>query len=190
MSAPNRDEITRLLSRWSGGDEDALNDLLPAVYEELQRLARSYMRRERGEHTLETRALVHEAFLRLVGQEGNDFESRSHFYGIAARTMRQILVDYARQKDSKKRGGDAWLVAFEEALDVGDGKPADILKLDEALNALAQTDPEKARLVELRFFVGLTHSEIADINGVSLSTVDRQWRLTRAWLFNALSQSS
>ena len=182
-------EVTRLLERWTGGDGRAADDLMAAVHDELAGLARSFLKRERAGHTLETGALVNEAYLRLVDQDRIEWQGRRHFYGIAARTMRQILVHHARARGAEKRGGDVEWAPFEEALRLGPerpGRPEDMERLDAALEALAQTDPEKCRLVELRFFAGLGHREIADLLGVSVSTVDRQWRLAKAWLFRAL----
>jgi RNA polymerase sigma factor (TIGR02999 family) len=162
---------------------------LPVVYDELRILARSQMRRERQDHTLETGALIHEAYLRLIDQERIQWSDRKHFYGILARTMRRILVEHARGRASLKRGGDFRIVSLEKAekaLQAGREVPADLVELDDALDVLAETDPEKSRLVELRFFAGLNHREIAELLGVSISTIDRQWRVTRAWLYDAL----
>lgn len=185
----SRAEVTRLLERWTDGDGQAAEDLLAAVHQELSVLARGFLRRERAGHTLETGALVNEAYLRLIDQDRIQWQGRRHFYGIAARTMRQILVHHARARAAGKRGGDLRWEPFEEALRLGPqrpGRPEDVERLDAALEALARTDPEKCRLVELRFFAGLGHKDIAELTGVSVSTVDRQWRLARAWLFRAM----
>ncbi len=180
-------EVTRLLARWRGGDEEALDRLMPLVYHELRRLAHARLRRERPDHTLETSALVHEAYLRLVDARGTPWQSRAHFLGIAARLMRQVLVDHARGRSSAKRGGGATRLPLQEGHSVGGPAPVDVLALDQALERLASTDERKAHLVELRFFGGLSHEEIAEVLGTSLSTVERQWRLARAWLYAALA---
>ena len=179
-------EVTRLLQRWSDGEERAMEELLPLVYDELRILARSYLRKERQGHTLETSALVHEAYVRLIDANQVAWQGRSHFYGIAAQTMRRILVDHARSHLYQKRGGGAPKVALDEALQLGTERPEDLVALDDALNQLAENDAHKARIVEMRFFGGLSHPEIAEIMGVSLSTIERQWRVARAWLYQAL----
>ncbi len=181
-----RDQVTRLLERWGDGDVEAMDDLLPLVYDELRKLARGYLRKERPGHTLESGALVNEAYFRLVGQREVQWQNRSHFYGIAAQIMRRLLVDHARRHRFQKRGGGARAVTLDDALVPEDEKTVDVLELDDALKRLAETDPEKSRLVELRFFGGLSHAEIAEVLGVSLSTVERQWRLARARLYQAL----
>ncbi len=180
------DPVTQLLARWGDGDAGAMEQLLPLVYEELRKLARGYLRRERPGHTLESGALVHEAYVRLIGQRNVHWQNRSHFYGIAAQAMRRLLVDHARRHRFQKRGGGARAVTLDDALGLGVEKDLDVLELDDALKRLAETDPDKSRLVELRFFGGLSHPEIAEVMGVSLSTVERQWRLARARLYQAL----
>ena len=192
MSGENKEQVTLLLERFAGGEEGAMEELLPLVYEELRKLARGYLRKEHAGHTLESGALVHEAYLRLIDQKRVRWQSRSHFYAIAAQTMRRLLIDHARRHRYQKRGGGVRAVTFDDALDPGGavaggaGNAIDILELDDALKRLAATDPDKSRLVELRFFGGLSHPEIAEVMGVSTSTVERQWRLTRAWLYRAL----
>ena len=176
-----------MLQRWGAGDARAFDELLPVVHEELLRLARRHMRNERRDHTLETRALVNEAYVKLTGHDRIEWRSRGHFYAIAARTMRRILVDHARTRGYQKRGGNAPRVSLDEALHVGQEPPLDLVALDEALTALAAVDAQKSELVELRFFGGLSNNEIAELQGVSLSTVERQWRLARAWLYKALT---
>ena len=188
MAQPSASQVTQMLQRWGAGDARALDDLFPVVYEELRRLAKHYLRSERKNHTLETGALVHEAYVRLVGQEHIEWRSRAQFYGIAARTMRRILVDHARSRGYQKRGGDQSMDSLEAALQVGQDPPLDLVALDEALTALAELDVQKAELVELRFFGGLTNEEIAELQGTSLSSVERQWRLARAWLYRALTE--
>jgi RNA polymerase sigma factor (TIGR02999 family) len=179
--------VTRLLQRWSDGDAQAREEVLPLVYDELRKLAQAYLRRERAGHTLETSGLIHEAFLKLLGQEHVSWQNRSHFFGIAAQSMRRILVDYARRRGRTKRGGEAEIVVFDEAWQAAVERPEELLALDEALERLAEVDPERARLVELRFFAGFSHEEIADLMGISLSTVERRWRLARAFLYDAMA---
>jgi RNA polymerase sigma factor (TIGR02999 family) len=188
MAHPSPDEVTELLQRWGAGDARALEELLPVVYEELRRLAKRHMRNERQDHTLETGALVHEAYVKLIGHDRIEWQSRGHFYAIAARTMRRILVDHARTRGYQKRGGNAARASLDEALHVGEEPSLDLVALDEALTALAEVDAQKSELVELRFFGGLSNEEIAELQGVSLSTVERQWRLARAWLYKALTE--
>lgn len=182
----SKSQVTQLLQRWSGGEEAAVEELLPLVYEELRGLARHYLRRERAGHTLETSALVHEAYVRLIDGSKVEWKGRSHFYGIAATTMRRILVDHARSHLYQKRGGGAAKVSLDEAYQLGTERPEDLVALDETLNQLAENDVQKARIVEMRFFGGLSHAEIAEVLGVSVSTVERQWRVARAWLYQAL----
>jgi RNA polymerase sigma factor (TIGR02999 family) len=187
MTPSSPSHVTQLLQRWGAGDARALDDLFPVVYEELRRLARHYMRRERRGHTLETGALVNEAYVRLVGNDHIEWRNRGHFYAVAARTMRRILVDHARTRGYQKRGGNTPRASLDDALHVGAEPPFDLVALDEALTALAAVDPQKSELVELRFFGGLTNEEIAELQGISVSTVERQWRLARAWLYKALT---
>lgn len=175
-------EVTQLLAAWSNGDRAALDRLMPLVYRELRRLAHHHMGRERPGHTLQTTALVNEAYMRLVVQVNMRWENRAHFFGIAARLMRQILVDYARRRGYAKRGGDARRVSLDEALAVSEERAAEVVALDEALESLAEFDPRKARIVELRFFGGLSIEETAAVLGVSAGTVMRDWTLAKAWL--------
>lgn len=179
--------MTEMLQRWSDGDEAAGAILLPQLYDDLLRLARSQLRRERADHTLETGALVHEVYFKLLKQKRITWRDRRHFYAIAARLMRQCLVDHARGRNAHRRGGHARKVSLDEALHVNASMPLDLVELDDALHELAKLDPDKAKLVELRFFGGLTVQEIAEILNVSPSTVERQWRAARAWLRRALS---
>jgi RNA polymerase sigma-70 factor (ECF subfamily) len=168
---PSPEEVTELLLAWNKGDSSALYRLVPLVYAELHRLARGYLRRERAGHTLQTTALIHEAYLRLIDARRVQWQNRAHFFGVAARLMRQILVGLARERGYQKRGGGARQVSFDEAL-----------VIDEALAALAQFDERKAQVVEMRFFGGLTEEEIAAALDVSPETVRRDWRLARSWL--------
>jgi RNA polymerase sigma factor (TIGR02999 family) len=183
-------EVTRLLLRWRGGDEAALAALLPLVYEELRSLARRHLRHERGSHTLQRTALVHEAFLRIVDQKQVDWESRTQFYGIASQMMRRVLVDHARRRSAAKRGDGAPHVDLAAVLmEEGENSPLpsqeteiDFAAIDDALKRLEALDPQQGRLVELRFFGGLSIKETADIIGVSPATVKREWAIARAWL--------
>jgi RNA polymerase sigma factor (TIGR02999 family) len=185
--APSAD-VTRLLARWSRGEQEALNELLPIVYGELRRMAGRQLRAKRQEHTLTPTALVHEVYLRLVDQRRADWQNRTQFFAVAARLMRRVLVDHARARLAGKRGGGLVVVPLEQA---GDPEAvaspmADVLAVDEALTRLAALDGEQARLVELRFFAGLTVEEIAPLLRRSERTVKREWRLARAWLFREL----
>ena len=179
---PTPQEITELLLAWNRGDSAALDRLVPLVYAELRRLAQGYLRRERSGHTLQTTALIHEAYLRLIDAQRVQWQNRAHFFGIAARLMRQILVALARERGYQKRGGGARQVSFDEALVIEEGRGEELMALDEALAALAQFDERKAQVVEMRFFGGLTEEEIAVALDVSPETVRRDWRLARSWL--------
>ena len=182
MPPPPPSRITQLLVRWREGDRRALDDLLPLVYNELHRLAAQYMRGERPDHTLQTSALVNEAYLRLAGYEDIQWQNRAHFFAIAAQAMRRILVDHARRRDNQKRGGGAQTVELDEALIVSDERTAEVVALDDALKSLDQIDPRKSQLVELRFFGGLSIEETAEVLQVSPGTVMRDWTLAKAWL--------
>jgi RNA polymerase sigma-70 factor, ECF subfamily len=175
-------EVTRVLGAVRDGDENAVDALLPLVYSELRSIADAYLRRERPGHTLEPTALVHEAYARLVGSENLDWKDRAHFIAIAARSMRQILVNHALAKNAEKRGGGQHRLSLDEALAVFEDRSIDLLALDEALKKLSDLDPEQARVVELRFFGGLTVPEAAEALGVSVRTVERDWTMARAWL--------
>ena len=182
-------QVTALLRAWRSGDQGAGDDLLPLVYGELRRRAARCLERERPDHTLQPTALVHEAYLRLVDQAQAGWQDRAHFFAIAARLMRQILVDHARRRHSAKRGGRAQPLAIELAGDLAAaGEPPDLIALDDALTALAAFDPDGARLIELRFFGGLSLDETAEALGVSRPTVVRRWRAVRAWLYGELSR--
>jgi RNA polymerase sigma factor (TIGR02999 family) len=182
MKTPSSQNVTQLLLAWNKGDEAALEQLLPLVYQELHRLAGRHLGRERGGHTLQTTALVHEAYLRLVDQKQVQWQNRAHFFAVAAQMMRRILVDYARARRFAKRGGGAQQVSLDEALVVSDERAADVVALDEALNALAEFDERKSKMVELRFFGGLSIEETAEVLNVSPGTVMRDWTLAKAWL--------
>ncbi|HET9219491.1 MAG TPA: sigma-70 family RNA polymerase sigma factor [Terriglobia bacterium] len=182
-------EVSRLLAAWGDGDEAARQQLMPLVYDELRRLAHRYMNRERPGHTLQTSALVHEAFLKLVDQKDTRWQNRSHFFAIAAQMMRRILVDYARSRRYKKRGGDAPRVELEEAMIVSQQRAAEVIALDDALKGLAQFDERKSQIVELRFFAGLSIDETAVVLNVSPATVMRDWTLAKAWLKKEMTDS-
>jgi RNA polymerase sigma factor (TIGR02999 family) len=179
---PSPQEVTRLLIAWSDGDERALAALMPLVYDELRRLAHRHLGRERADHTLQTTALVHEAYFRLVDQKEPRWRNRAHFLAIASQMMRRILVDYARARGFGKRGGGTRRAPLDEAMVVSDERAADVVALDEALKALAQFDERKSRMVELRFFGGLSIEETAEVLGVSPGTVMRDWTFAKAWL--------
>lgn len=179
-------EVTQLLLAWGQGDEGALELLVPAVQVELKRLARIYLNRERPGHTLQPTALVNEAFIRLIDGNSIQWENRAHFFGIAARLMRQILVDHARHRAKLKRGGDALRVSLTAAEGLADRPDSDLLALDEALKQLAEFDERKSRIVEMRFFGGLTEEETAEAMNIPLRTLQREWRLARAWLSNQM----
>jgi len=183
-SSPN--QITQLLLAWSDGDESAREKLVPTVYEELHRLAHRYMRRERPGHTLQTTALVHEAYVRLVGTENPRWQNRAHFFAVSARLMRRILVDFARQKLELKHGGGALQVSLVDDLAVSAEPSVDLLELNEALDRLSELDPRQAEIVELRYFGGLKEEEIAEVLKVSLRTVQQDWRKARLWLYREL----
>ena len=186
---PDNHEVTDLLLAWGDGDQSALDRLAPLVQSELRRLARTYMRRERAGHTLQTTALINEVYVRLIDSQKISWQNRAHFYGIASRLMRRVLVDCARERNYQKRGAGARRVMFDEALAVVSASNTDVLAVDEALNELAKTYERKARVVEMRFFGGLKEKEIAVALNVSPETVRRDWRLARSWLLRKLSKS-
>lgn len=186
MSHSSSHKVTRLLLAWQAGDKSALNEMVPLVHSELKRIARRNLRRERAGHTMQTIDLVNEAYLKLVDQQRVDFENRAHFYGICARMMRQILVDYARQKNAGKRGGGAVQVTLDEAVAASDKREIDVLAVDQALTRLAEMDERKCRIAELRYLCGLSVEETAQVLGVSAVTVMREWRLAKAWLSKEL----
>jgi RNA polymerase sigma factor (TIGR02999 family) len=188
MTEASADEITGLLRAWSNGDQAALEKLTPLVYEELHRLAARYMALEHAGHTLQTSALVNEAYLRLVGARGVLWENRAHFFAVSAQIMRRILVDFARARHNLKRGGGARQVSLDEALLLSPERGADILALDEALERLAFLNPRQSRVVELRYFGGLSEDEAAGVLEVSPRTVRQDWSLARAWLYRELSR--
>jgi len=181
-------QVTQLLVRWREGDREALEELMPLVYDELRRLARHYLQRERSGHTLQSTALVHEAYLRLAGQNPPEWQNRAHFFGIAAHLMRQILVEHARARDAAKRGGGVCRLELDQAL----GLPSqqldlDVVALDKALKELEELDAQQSRIVELRFFGGLTIEDTSEVLGISPATVKREWVTARAWLHRAMT---
>jgi RNA polymerase sigma-70 factor, ECF subfamily len=187
VTIPSQLEVTRLLVRLTDGDRGVLDELLPLIYGELRRLAAGYLRRERVGHTLQPTALVHEAYLRLVDQTQVRWQNRAHFLGVAAQMMRRILVDHARAREAGKRGGEFQKLSLDENVDAsGGGRDLDLVALDDALERLAELDPQKSKIVELRFFGGLSVEETAEVLGVSAPTVKRQWRMAKAWLYGQL----
>ena len=181
-------DVTQLLARWNDGDEAALQQLVPIVHEELKRLARRQMAAERPGHTLQPTALVNEAYLRLVNLKQMHWQNRAHFFAMGARLMRRILVDFARSRSYQKRGGGAKQVSFSQALDVAEGQATDVVALNDALEALAGVDERKSRVVELRFFGGLSVEETAEVLSVSRETVKRDWTFAKMWLLRHLRQ--
>lgn len=188
MAHPPPSQVTKLLQGWRAGDPRALDALLPLVYDELRRLAHYHLRNERPNHTLQSTALVHEAYFRLVGQDFPEWKSRAHFFAIAAQLMRQILVDYARRQRASKRGGSICMLPLDNAVALPQSKDVDVLALDDALNALAEVDPRQTRVVELRFFAGLSLEEISEVTGMATATVQRDWTAARAWLYREISR--
>lgn len=189
MPSDSPSQVTLLLSRWRSGDREALDALMPLVYQELRRLARHYLSQERPDHTLQSTALVHEAYVRLLGQSAPEWKSRAHFFGVAARLMRQILVDHARNHGAAKRGGNSVKLTLSEGLVGRKGTDIDLIALDNALNNLAELSPQQSHIVELRFFSGLTIEDTSEVLGVSPATVKRSWTTARAWLFREMSGS-
>jgi RNA polymerase sigma factor (TIGR02999 family) len=183
-------EVTQLLQQWSDGNKAALDSLTPVVYDELRRLASIYLHRERSDHTLQATAVVHEAYMRLVDQRSVRWQNRAHFFGIAAQMIRRILVDHARGVRAAKRGSGAVALSLDEALGVSEKRDLEIEALDDALETLAKVDPQQARIVELRFFTGLSIEETAEVLNVSESTVKRDWVSAKAWLFRELSRGT
>ena len=190
MAEGKTHEVTQLLIDWSNGDRAALDKLMPLIDEELRRLAHRYMNRERAGHTLQTTALVNEAFLRLVNRKNLQWQNRAHFFGIAAQLMRTILVDHARSHASAKRGGGARKLELDEALVVSQQRASEVIALDEALKQLALLDPQQSRIVELRFFGGLTVEEAAEVLHVSPATIKREWSTAKAWLYHELAEQA
>jgi RNA polymerase sigma factor (TIGR02999 family) len=189
MATRSSQGITQLLERWSQGDEEALDQLMPLVYDELHRLAGAYLRSERREHTLQPTALVNEAYLKLIQQRNIQWQNRAQFFGVAAQLMRRILVDHARATYADKRGGDRVNVSLKNIGAFGTQPTTDVLALHDVLNRLAEIDADQSRIVELRFFGGLTIDEAAEVMQVSHSTVEREWKIAKAWLKRELTRS-
>lgn len=188
MSQSDGDSITEMLIELTEGNKDVVNHILPHIYDELRRLASSYLRKERSNHTLQPTALVHEAYMKLIDQNRVKWQNRAHFFGIAAQVMRRILMDHARKHQAEKRGGEfEKLPIEEEILIVSQDKSAELIALDEALDELAKIDPDKARIVELRYFGGLSIEETAEVMGVSVPTINRHWKMAKAWLYSQVS---
>lgn len=187
METDSPRDVTQLLIAWSEGDKDALNRLMPLVYQELRRLAARQMRRENPGHTLQTTALVNEAYCKLVDQKNVRWQSRVHFFSIASQLMRRILIDHVRKRASTKRGGGDFKIALDDAVIIAEQAPQ-LLVLDDALRRLSEMDPRKGRIVEMKFFGGLNEEEIAEVEQISTRTVEREWRKARAWLYDAIQE--
>jgi RNA polymerase sigma factor (TIGR02999 family) len=187
IAAPSS-ELTQFLVDWSNGSEEALARLMPLVYDELRYLASRYLRHERAGHTLQTTALVHEAYIRLIDQHQVSWQNRAHFYGIAAQMMRRILVDHARGQQADKRGGGDPKLELDEAIAFAQEREVDLIALDEALTTLSTLDPRQSRIVELRFFGGLTVEEVAEVLAISRATIKREWSMAKAWLLLQITQ--
>ncbi|HYL99269.1 MAG TPA: sigma-70 family RNA polymerase sigma factor [Blastocatellia bacterium] len=188
MTDDSSNQVTQLLVDWGNGDKDALDKLVPIVYQELRKLARHYMRGERAGHTLETTALVNEAYLRLVDYNRMQWQNRAHFFAVSAQVMRRILIDHARSHLYQKRGGGAIKVSLSNAAGLTEQRASELVAVDTALEQLAAMDPRKSRIVELRFFGGLSVEETAEVLGISTPTVQREWRKARAWLHKTIDE--
>lgn len=185
---PSSQSITQLLIEWRDGDQTALDRLIPLVHQELRRLAHRYLKQERREHTLQTTALVNEAYLKLVDHKGMHWQNRAHFFAVAAQAMRRILVDHARTRAALKRGGELAMTNLDEAATVADTQAAELLALNDALDQLAHLDARKSRIIELRYFGGMTLEETAEVVGLSPTTVHREWKSAKTWLLKTMSQ--
>ena len=190
MSSDASHQITQMLIELTDGNTEVVDRIYPFIYDELRRLAGSYLRRERSDHTLQPTALVHEAYIKLIDQRSVKWQNRAHFFGIAAQVMRRILMDHARKHNADKRGGDIEKLPIEEEiLVVSHERSAELIALDDALQSLAEIDPQKAKIVELRYFGGLSIEETAEVMGVSVPTINRQWRMAKAWLYGQVSRT-
>src|SRR5262249_32499212 len=188
MSAiPTQADVTQLLINWSNGDKESLEKLIPLVYGELRRLADRYVRRERQGHTLQSTALVHEAWMKLIDQRNVHWQNRAHFFGVAAQMIRRILVDYARNRHAEKRGGHAFKLSLDDAIEVPKQRDLDLVALDDALDGLSKVDAQQGRIVELRFFAGLSIEETAEVLRISPATVKRDWVSAKAWLYREMA---
>jgi len=190
MGPSSSQDVTQLLVAWSNGDESAFQALLPLIYDELHRLARRYMQRERRTHTLQTTALVNEAYMQLVKQRESNWQGRSHFFAVSAQAMRHILVDMARGRNRQRRGGDVTRLSLDEALVFSPQRASELIALDDALTALAQFDERKSQIVEMRYFAGLTIAETAEVLRISHATVEREWERAKAWLSLELNKGA
>jgi RNA polymerase sigma factor (TIGR02999 family) len=179
-------QVTRLLNDWSDGDSTALDELIPIIYDELRSLAAHYLRRERADHTLQPTALVHEAYFRLVDQKEVHWQSRAHFFGVAAQMMRRVLIDHAKSHRRAKRGGGLLKLDLDQAAGLSEEQAGEVIALDDALEELARIDPRKGKTIELRYFGGLSVEETAEVLGVSPNTVMRDWAMAKAWLYNEI----
>ena len=188
MLTPSSTQVTHLLTRWSSGDENAREALIPLVYDELRKVARHFLSRQRPDHTLQSTALVHEAYVRLVGYPSVHFENRAHFFAVASQLMRRILVDHARKRNAAKRGGNNLTLVLDEAIALPAKSEIDIAALDNALSNLATLDPRQANIVEMRFFGGLSIQETSKVLGISAATVKREWTTARTWLFDEMTR--
>lgn len=186
MEKPSPGQVTRLLNEWSDGDSTALDELMPILYDELRGLAAHYLRRERADHTLQPTALVHEAYFRLVAQNDVHWQSRAHFFGVAAQMMRRVLIDHAKSHRRAKRGGGLIKVELDQAAGLSEEQAVEVIALDDALDALARIDLRKSKIVELRYFGGLSVEETAEVLSVSPNTVMRDWAMAKAWLYNEI----
>ena len=187
MTNTDSEQITSLLVEWSNGNQTALENLMPLVYDELRRIARRFMRRQSAGHTFQTTELIHEAYLKLARSEDQNWQNRAHFFGVAAQAMRHILVDYARQRASQKRGGWQEKITLDETAAVSFGRSDELVQLDDAMRQLAALDERKSKVVELKYFGGLTNEEIAEVLKISPETVKRDWRFSRTWLLRELT---
>jgi RNA polymerase sigma factor (TIGR02999 family) len=183
-------EVTELLIAWSNGEATALEELMPVVYDELRRVARQYMNREAGNHTLQTTALIHEAYLKLIDQKKVQWQNRAHFFAVSSQLMRRILVDMARKRHAQRRGGVGQKLSLDEAPEIGQSPARDVIAVDEALTALAALDAQKSRVVELRFFGGLSVEETAEVLKISPATVMREWKRAQAWLYSEIARQN
>jgi RNA polymerase sigma factor (TIGR02999 family) len=189
MNPQGSNDVTELLVAWSNGDRAALDSLVPLIYAELHRLASRAMRHEGPGHTLNTTALVNEAYLRMINQQNVNWQNRAHFFAVSAQSMRNILIDMARSRNRQRRGGDATHVSLDEALVFSEERASELIALDDALTALGRLDERQSRIVELRYFGGLSVEETAEVLGISAATIDREWRRARAWLYSQLNKT-
>jgi RNA polymerase sigma factor (TIGR02999 family) len=182
------EDLTQLLQAWQNGDQEAVHKLIPLVYRELHRIAGRYMRHQKADHTFQTTALVHEAYCKLIDQKRMQWQNRAHFFAIASKLMRRILVDRARKQAASKRGSAIATITLNESILASPARAEEFIALDEALSALAQIDPRKSRLVEMKFFGGLSTEEMAEVEQVSITTIEREWRKARAWLYHEIQK--